>query len=344
MKKGPEIFTEICDLVCASLSYSVISRRLRLSPSLVFKWMNECTRDKKLDAQNKVEIEFSKSLYVFEYGGIVGWFTDHIRTAMRASVLEIEATARNNCLGYDEQVFYQGRPTFQEDEKLIGVDDETLAILGLPDRYKRDRDGQRIPNVIRRPGSAQLIKTMLQAHGGKAFADKRSVDHTGALTVGVSVLSDRPPPRVAPPATPAARIAQHVAAEIAEPIIEDAEFVELEQTGEPEPAAVEPPMADADQAVTYTDDDGNEAPALPALDPMAASRAERAARLNAEAAAAVKHPRPGTPAPARPAQPSVRPPVPHATSAYRSEDERMEKLGAGEPPPGGVSLTTGKRS
>jgi len=331
MKKSAEKFTEVCDLVCASLPYSVISRRLRMSPSLIFKWLNECRRAKKADERNQVELEFSKSIYVFEYGGVVGWFEDHIRTAMRASVLEIEATARNNCLGTEEPIFYQGNPTFKIDTTLDNVDDETLAILGLPDRFLRDRNGQKIQNSISRPGSPQLIAFMLRAHGGRAFADKRSIDHTGNIGVGVSVVGQRPPSRIVPPPTPTQQIAQHVATEIIEPI-EDAEFTEIEAEQALEQPAATEPMADAGQA------------AAPALDPMAETRAERTARMNAEAAAAVKHPRPGTPAPPKPAPPAVRPVVPHATTPYRSEDERMEKLGSGEPPPGGVSLTTGKRT
>jgi hypothetical protein len=320
MKKGPEIFTEILDLVCASLPYGVISRRLRLSPSIIFKWINECHRAKKDDTQNKIEIGISRSIYVFEWGGVVDWFTNHIRTAMRASVLEIEATARNNCLGTFEPVYFQGRKSWQEDEKLVGVDDETLAILGLPDRYKRDRDGNRIQNVVMRPGSPQLVSFMLKSQGGKAYADKRSVEHTGNLSVGVSVLNDRPPSRIAPPATPPAQVAQSVAAEI----IEDADYTEVEQETEAAPAPMVADEPTADEA--------------PAHDPFAASRAERAVRLNAEAAAAVTHPRPGTPAPARPPQPSRPPTTVHATSKYQSDDEKMERLGAGVVAPGGVKV------
>jgi len=338
MKKSPETFTAICDLLCVPLPYAEICRRLGLSQPMPFIWINQCRREKKEDERNKVEIEFSKSIFVFEYAGVVDWYSNHVRTAMRAAVLSLSAKAMSDAHGTIEPVYFQGQPTWQVDEKLVGLDAETLAILGLPDHFKRDQHGNRIQNVIVRPGSPQLVAFMLKSLGGRAFADKRSVDHTGNLSVGVSVLADRPPSRIAAPAAPAAQIAQQVAAEIIEPVIEDAEFTEVEQP-EPDAEATEQPEPDAEATEQPAETMAADEPAAdeaPALDALAASRAERARLLNAQAAAAVRNPRPGAPAPARPPT-TVRPPV-HATSAYQPDDEKMECIGAGIVVPGGVKV------
>ncbi len=40
--------------------------------------------------------------------------------------------------GSVEKLFYQGRPTFVEDETLAHLTDEDLVTFGIPDRYLRD--------------------------------------------------------------------------------------------------------------------------------------------------------------------------------------------------------------
>lgn len=353
MRKSAEIFTEVCDLLCAYPMYSETARRCRppLSVSIIFKWLAASKRDQA----NKVD----DSKYVFEYGDILGFFHEHVRAAMKNSVIEMEATARHHSIhGTQTQVYFQGRPQFQIDEKLETLDDETLKICGYPDRYRRDGNGQKVPCMIWSPPSPQLVAFMLKGHAPKTFGDKRSISVDGRVTLGVQQVRDRrlDPPMPAPPATPALEHRPQIADVVAEQIMDDeseiAQFAPVDDVADEtaDTAAQEPSGTD------FVDGDGDVTPAMPprasAIDLSKLSPEALAARQRLQALAAIppKHPNPtakvqvfspvdepsaaSAPKPA----PGVRPLPPRAGGAYQSDDSKREGVGTGAPLPNGMKV------
>lgn len=143
--------------------------------------------------------------FVIEFMEETLQFADAIKAARRIALINLAGKFEHRMYnGHDEPVFFQGKPTWVEDESLVGLDDETLKILGLPDRFLRV-NGKRVQHVIHHePPIAGQIK-ILEAHF-KQYAQKSELNINQKVSGGVTVVDARKPKTQALP-LPVAQIA-----------------------------------------------------------------------------------------------------------------------------------------
>jgi hypothetical protein len=88
-----------------------------------------------------------------------------------------------------EEVFHHGQPTWVEDEELVLFGEKfALDVLGMPDMYKRDADGNRIVRTRRVPAPAQLVAEFARANMPGVYGTRSEVTMRGQVNLGVTVL------------------------------------------------------------------------------------------------------------------------------------------------------------
>jgi hypothetical protein len=163
---------DVLDELCVTPIYTAACARCCVSTKSLWRWLRASQRED--DPVN----------FHFVWSDADDWFHSHLKYAMKMSAIAIEATARHHALhGFDEVQMFQGRICWKEDPKLAGLDDETLAMLGYPDRYERNPDGSLIPLTVQRKPSDQLVLKMLSAHFPRTYGDKMEHQHSGMIAV-----------------------------------------------------------------------------------------------------------------------------------------------------------------
>jgi transposase-like protein len=208
MKKGPELFIEICDQLVGNPSLTNACRAVGIAPSTLFRWIADCAERPHL-----YEFEFA------DFGTVT--LAQAIKLTRRMAVALINSEIhRRALLGNDEVVVFQGRLQYRDNPKFVGWTDEEMSALGFSpaDRILRDKNGNPVPLTVTRPPSDALSLAVMKAMGGPEWADRRSVDvNVGG---GVMVLGRKQP-------TPAA---------VAAPVVE----ATITEEPPPEPAQVQP--------------------------------------------------------------------------------------------------------
>lgn len=158
----------------------------------------------------------------------------HVAVALSRRMVIMEAVARMEeraLNGHEEISMWHGAPVYQIDERYEHCDDETLAILGVPDRYLRDPvTGEKVPYKIHYMPPTQLVLAVAGAHFPKLYGNHQSIEVTNK-SGGVHVVKHEhkliKPPVPVVEALPAP--------------VEDAVFEEVpaEPVTMPEPAIVE---------------------------------------------------------------------------------------------------------
>jgi hypothetical protein len=173
MKKSPETFVELCDLLCVQPFYTSAANILGVEASTIFRWLQASQRNPEA--------------YEFEWSDCIAPLHVHVRSAMRINAHLIESQARKMALeGFEEPVYFAGRPQFKEDEKLVGVPDDELELFwGVKDRYERDENGNRIPLMVRHKPSDALVLKILAAAFPKVYGTniEHNVTHQGGVMV-----------------------------------------------------------------------------------------------------------------------------------------------------------------
>jgi hypothetical protein len=120
--------------------------------------------------------------------------------ARKVSLHSVVSQAEHRSLvGHEEAVFYQGRPMWKEDESLVSLDDETLALLGYPDRYQRDANGNRIQLTLHVQPPVALVLAIAAANFPAVYGDKRVITVNQKSSIGVTVMkTDYRKPLAAP--------------------------------------------------------------------------------------------------------------------------------------------------
>lgn len=174
MKKSPETFVELCDLLCVQPFYTSAANILGVDQSSIFRWIQASQRNPEA--------------YSFEWMNCVAPLHTHIRSACRINAHVIESQARKLALeGYDEPIFFKGRPQWKEDEKLVNVPDDELELFwGVKDRYLRDENGNRIQLTVRHKPSDLLVTKILAAAFPAVYG--ANVQHTVSHQGGVLIL------------------------------------------------------------------------------------------------------------------------------------------------------------
>jgi hypothetical protein len=308
---------EILDCMALGLNYTEIARRLAIDPKTIFNWM---ARSKAGDPK-----------FIVNWSGVEAQFAAHARSAVRMSVMMIEAQARDFALrGFEEPVVYQGEVQYQRDPELVGRPD-LVELLGLPDDYLRVDGRVQIQTVTRKPSDA-LVTLMLRSHL-KTYADKASVD----VNVGGVLRLQRPDERSAP------KVIEHQSADTFSLEDDDSEQAPRGQLALGRPARDSAELDKwnrdgefAPQPVAFVDAEGNRTERIAAPDPLLPLTGDKPLTplqrdLLAKAAAGVKQPRPS--AVVQVGKPSDESPAPkQATAPYKSDGEKREGIGAGPDP------------
>jgi hypothetical protein len=281
--RSVEFFRTYIRVLGATVSYVEAARRLNLSEAWVYKCLSS---SKAASAAPDVP-----SVFLFEAeedDGEPRWFHDHVRSAVSNSIEAIEAAARSRALhGTFTAAKFQGKTVYKEDPTLLGVDDQLLDMLGLPDRLLRDERGRPVPEQVWTPPSTDLVLGILAAHS-KRYRKQSSVDVnlSARLSGGVQVIGNKPAPSIAAPLPMLVEIVQEAIEEPERAATDEeppADFTELDDIGvtdtpaepdEPEPeAAPTPPAPVMIRAATPTEyapptQAGPLAPPRRALSPM----------------------------------------------------------------------------
>jgi hypothetical protein len=112
-------------------AYTATARALGISERAVFVWLDE-SREAMRRGENP-------SVYLFEFDGSEPrYFHQHVKSAIRSCTDLVEANFRARIRdGFWRTNKWQGRTVYREDPSLIGLEDETIFMLGLPDRLLR---------------------------------------------------------------------------------------------------------------------------------------------------------------------------------------------------------------
>jgi hypothetical protein len=98
--------------------------------------------------------------------------------------------------GDSTPVFFQGRPSWVEDERLSTLDDATLEILGYPDRWLRV-NGRRVQHAVRSPPPIQAVVKMLESNF-KQYKPRSEVQIDQRHSGGVHVVNVNKPAAALP--------------------------------------------------------------------------------------------------------------------------------------------------
>ena len=160
MRKSPEAFIALVEYLSVNPYYVDAAKALGCGVSTVFRWINE---------SNKNPTEFT-----FEWNGVTAPLHEHCRTAVKHQAMLIEAWARKIAIeGWDEEVTFQGRRCFEEDETYLGVSDEDVKWLSpTGHRYKLDEQGRPIPIKIKRRISEAMMAKILSSHLPKLYGSQ----------------------------------------------------------------------------------------------------------------------------------------------------------------------------
>lgn len=192
MPKRDHLMQTALDALVVHGHYSTAARICGIAERTIFRWIDRS----KQDQQNNV----ADSPFLIAWSEATAYFHEHCAVAFRMNVALIESRARELALrGFEEPVVFQGRLSYVEDETLVGLDDAALAILGLPDRYKRDAQGNRIPLTVHRKPSDQLVLKMLAAHFPRTYGERVEVNSTNMIAVAVFGRDGKLRPRGQPP-------------------------------------------------------------------------------------------------------------------------------------------------
>ncbi|MCG2629729.1 hypothetical protein L6654_24195 [Bradyrhizobium sp. WYCCWR 13023] len=176
-KKSQEAFGTILDSMCASPVYAEAARRAGISESTLYAWLTSSQRGEP-------------GFIVEEFAGEANIpLHDAMRFARKIAVLSAVQRMEHRALnGHEEAVFFRGQPTWVEDERYAGLDQETLEILGLPDRYLRI-DGRRVQHTMHVQPPVALVLAVAAANT-KLYAQRQEIN-VNQRNSGVQVVEHR---------------------------------------------------------------------------------------------------------------------------------------------------------
>jgi hypothetical protein len=163
MKRTAETLIAICDKIAAgTLSQANAARSCGVSESSYWFWIAQSQK--------------GEPGFFVTYCGEEMPFHQAIGLARKIALQDIEGRFLERAhVGHLEPVFYQGRPQWKEREDLAGLDDETIAMLGHPDRYERDQFGNRIQLTIRHAPPVAAVIKVLESHMPRLYGQKSEV-------------------------------------------------------------------------------------------------------------------------------------------------------------------------
>src|SRR5258708_3431694 len=136
MKRSPELLTQIAECIADDTSFANVCRRVGISVSSFWSFV----------AQSKAG---HPGFILPSFRGKESIpFHEAIKLSRKMAIASVVANAESRALhGHREPVFFQGKPTWVEDESLSHLTDEDLVTFGIPDRYLRI-DGKRVQHTM----------------------------------------------------------------------------------------------------------------------------------------------------------------------------------------------------
>lgn len=232
-KKSTERFIAFLDVLQGTCSYAETSRALGQHEATIFRWLAASKKDAAHPEQPPSE-------FLFAYGECdeVKYLHQHVKDAINTSIEEIESAARGRARhGHYTRSMFQGKTVYKTNPDYD--DPELRELLGITDPWERDRNGDRIPEMIWHAPSTDLCLAVLAANS-KRYRRQSSinVDVNNRLSGGVMLLNGNQPQ--AKTITHSAPLPMLEILESAEPAPvahaeADAEYIEAD-----EPSAVAP--------------------------------------------------------------------------------------------------------
>jgi hypothetical protein len=229
LKNDPEFLIQILDDYSSGVTNSleVLAKRNGLAVRTLFMWM----RDKSLTLN-----------YMGRDGITFGQAMAMARNVMKA--ITVGRTLEDYVLnGRRVESWHHGLPVFEEDEGLVKLGEDFVRdVLGLPDMYKRDANGNRVIRTRIEYAPAQLIEKYASANMPGVYGNKSEVTMKGQVALGVTTIGQRAP---LPPEIQAMQRPEAIGPTEAEKITETVKVAQLAPTTstveqyEPEPDPVE---------------------------------------------------------------------------------------------------------
>jgi hypothetical protein len=189
-----EKLLEIVETIASGvLSPRKAAKRCGIPPSTYWDWIAASQR--------------GDERYLIVYCGEEMQFAKAVGLARKIALTDALGEFETRLLtGDSTPVFFQGKPTWVEDESLSTLDDDTLQRLGYPDRYLRV-NGKRVQHSIKSPPPIQAVVKMLEANF-KQYRPRSEVQIDQKYSGGVHVVNVNKPTaslpvvEIVPPALP----------------------------------------------------------------------------------------------------------------------------------------------
>lgn len=193
VRRSPQFFADkylpTLSRVC---SYLEVSRQLNFNNASTYVWLRQSREAAKRGDD--------PSDYFFEYEGEKRFFHDHCKSAITASISDIESNARMRARdGTFTVAKFQGQTVYKINPDWLDEDMRDLLSLGEGDKYLRDARGNMVPELVWSPPSTDLVLAILSSNS-KKYARKSSVDvNMRGQIGGVLTLGGPKPPAIAAP-------------------------------------------------------------------------------------------------------------------------------------------------
>ncbi|SIO24669.1 hypothetical protein SAMN05443247_03117 [Bradyrhizobium erythrophlei] len=181
LKNDNELLIKILDDYCSGATHSLemLAKRNGISTRTLFVWL----RDKEitLDYMGRENITFGEAMKMAR---------NVAKAIIVSRTLEAYVAEGRRC-----EIFHHGRPQFEEDEALVALgEDFVLNVLGLPDMYKRDLNGNRIIATRIEYAPAALIEKYASSNLPGIYGDRREITMRGNVSLGVTQMPAPPLP------------------------------------------------------------------------------------------------------------------------------------------------------
>ncbi|WMT75074.1 hypothetical protein [Bradyrhizobium sp. Ash2021] len=180
LKNDPEFLIQILDDYSSGATHSLemLAKRNGISVRTIFMW----ARDKSLvlDYMGRQNITFGQAMAIAR---------NVAKAIIVSRTLESYVAEGRRC-----EVWHHGRPQFEEDESLVALGEEFVRdVLGLPDMFKRDLNGNRIIATRVEYAPAQLIEKYAASNLPAVYGNKSEVTMKGQVSLGVTTIGQRAP-------------------------------------------------------------------------------------------------------------------------------------------------------
>jgi hypothetical protein len=179
LKNDPEFLIKILDDYSsgATNSLEMLAQRNSISVRALFMWMRDA--DIKLDYMGRENVSFGQAMGM-------------ARNVMK--VITVGRTLEDYVLnGRRTEVWHHGEPQYLEDEALVALGrDYAIDVLGYPDLYKRDENGNRIIRTRVEYAPAALIEKYAAANMPAVYGSKSELTVRN-LGTGVTTIGEQPP-------------------------------------------------------------------------------------------------------------------------------------------------------